>query len=507
MSDNVENRPPIRMQVGFAVLDGYIRLPYTLQSMLGELVDNALQAFEDNKKALKKNGVKKCIVDITYDSSRKSLRVKDNSSGLSYEDVTRAMDLGRTRERSPDDLGQFNLGLKAASIWACRVWTLKTKHLDEEKQLELIIDNDKLIREETGEIYQQWNEVAQSGRSGTTIEFDQLRYAFRKGQINDAKEFLASMYRFVLGKSLEINFNYDGTQSPITWENLVPHEENGKPLVYKFDEQTFEDEPRRVWGEIGILKVGEGKTSRGASGPNAGISIFRRNRGLPDQITPKAWKDSSLYGGKSNLQVQRIYGEVHFNDGRVSHMKDRIVDEDLMLVEIILNQLNVKHEIVQKALSIRTTEKEPKESAKAGIKKVLSILNASDLNTLLKKEIPPLDLIQENNEDTWKSLNLSQDDKLEFRVKAFLFDIWVKDLGEDSPFIVYQKEDDVKMKAVINQEHDFLTEHDFIQTDSYVYFLIVLLATRFKIENDDKNTMDEFFEVLDMIMRLKIDLS
>ena len=63
-------------------------------------------------------------------------------------------------------------------------------------------------------------------------------------------------------------------------------------------------------------------------------------------------------------------------------MKDRIVDDDLILIEIILKKLDTQYKIVEKALSIRSTVKEPKESAKAGIKKILSILNASDLNTL-----------------------------------------------------------------------------------------------------------------------------
>ena len=511
MPANKEDRAPIALNVGFGLLKGYRRLPYTLQSMLGELVDNAYQAFLDNKKALRKNGVDKCKVDITYDKSRDVLIVKDNSSGISYEEMCSAMDVGNGRERSEDSLGEVKVGLKAAAIWVCDYWTIKTKHLDEEKELELVVDNNKVINNQDGSLLQDWNEVAQSGKSGTRIEFDQLRYKFRDGQITTAIGYLASMYRNVLGKSLEISIfsrDRDTEGRPVIWEDLVPHQEGNKKFIYQFDEMTSEDEPRRVWGHIGILQSGEGKTSRGASGPNAGLSIFRRNRGLPGQITPQAWKGSHvIYGGQSNLQAQRIFGEIHFNDARVSHMKDRIVDDDLMLIEIMLKKLDAQHKIVEKALSIRSTAKEPKKSAKEGIKKVLSILNASDLNTLLKKEIPPLDLIQENNEDTWKDLNLSQDDKLEFSVRAFLFDIWIKDLGGDSPFIVYRKVDERKMEAVINQEHDFLTEHDFIKTDSYVYFLIVLLATRFKIENDDKNSMDEFFEVLDMIMRLKIELS
>ena len=36
------------------------------------------------------------------------------------------------------------------------------------------------------------------------------------------------------------------------------------------------------------FKTGDGKTSRGATGRNSGISIFRRRRGMPNQVTPRA---------------------------------------------------------------------------------------------------------------------------------------------------------------------------------------------------------------------------
>ena len=101
------------------------------------------------------------------------------------------------------------------------------------------------------------NEVAQSGRSGTRIEFDQLRYKFRDAQITTAITYLASMYRKVLGKSLEItvlNRDRDTEGRPVIWEDFVPHQEGNKKFVYQFDEMTNEDDPRRVWGKIGILQ-------------------------------------------------------------------------------------------------------------------------------------------------------------------------------------------------------------------------------------------------------------
>ena len=50
-------------------------------------------------------------------------------------------------------------------------------------------------------------------------------------------------------------------------------------------------------------------------------------------------------------------------------MKDRIVDDDY-IDRNNFKKLDTQYKIVEKALSIRSTVKELKESAKAGIKKI-----------------------------------------------------------------------------------------------------------------------------------------
>lgn len=509
MVKKAKDERSLEIKVSLASLEAYERLPYSLESMLGELIDNSYQAYEENKKALNKKGVKKVIVDITYDSSAGKLIVKDNSSGMTFDDVERAFDVGRTRERSDQSLGEFNIGLKAAAIWLCGSWEIKTKHLDEDRELNVLIDNDAIIKTQRGALTHNWNEVAQSGRSSTKFIFEELKYEFPDQQITKAIQFLASMYRMLLGNTLEINVttSNQGTRQ-VLWEPFQLHTtDKGKELKYTFDGTINESDPRRVSGWIGILKTGDGKTSRGATGKNSGISIFRRRRGMPNQVTPRAWKGSqSLFaGGVSNLAVQRIVGEVNFDEGRVSHMKDSIVDSDLVLLDLIFKGLNEEHQIKQTASKLRDKQPEDPSEKKDKLKSVLQILNSSDLNTLLQSDIPPLEAIEEKNDLVWESLDLQDEDKLDFKVKAFLFNVWVKDLSDTDPFIIYKKTDQYTMKAVINSAHDFITTNNFIGTDSYTYFLIVLLATRFKMDNDNKSSMDEFFEVLDMIMRLKIE--
>ena len=64
------------------------------------------------------------------------------------------MDVGNGRDRPEDSLGEFNVGLKAAAIWVCDYWTIKTKHLNEEKELELVVDNNKVINNQDGSLLQ-----------------------------------------------------------------------------------------------------------------------------------------------------------------------------------------------------------------------------------------------------------------------------------------------------------------------------------------------------------------
>ena len=70
--------------------------------------------------------------------------------------------------------------------------------------------------------------------------------------------------------------------------------------------------------------------------------------------------------------------------------------------------------------------------------------------------------------------------------------------------MAYKKISDTEIKAVINNDHPFLA-NSYVDFSSYYLMVIMQLCSRFKIEKDARYTMDDFFEVLDQMMRFKTE--
>lgn len=94
---------------------------YDLASALADIVDNSISA-----------GAKKIEIKPTWDKESSSIAVIDDGRGMSESTLHEAMRFGSTsptQKREPHDLGRFGLGLKTASIWACRRVTVLSKQL------------------------------------------------------------------------------------------------------------------------------------------------------------------------------------------------------------------------------------------------------------------------------------------------------------------------------------------------------------------------------------------
>jgi hypothetical protein len=91
-------------------------LGYDLPAAVADLVDNSLDAGAT-------------VVDIELDSEWRGsyLRVADNGVGMTEKQLDEAMRYGSARRYDGDDLGQFGLGLKTASLSQCRRLTVATR--------------------------------------------------------------------------------------------------------------------------------------------------------------------------------------------------------------------------------------------------------------------------------------------------------------------------------------------------------------------------------------------
>ena len=114
--------------------------------------------------------------------------------------------------------------------------------------------------------------------------------------------------------------------------------------------------------------------------------------------------------------------------------------------------------------------------------------------------IAPTEVIDNRIEQVFQSTK--NEDVQTYNLKNFLIKMVAGHLGDDKPFVSYKKVSDTEIKAVVNNDHPFLA-NSYVDFSSYYLIIIMQLCARFKIEKDERLTMDDYFEVLDQMMRFK----
>ena len=103
----------MNLGVGIGLLDNFASYPYTLHGTLGEFIDNSIQAYLDEKNKLKKvhkKNKEKPYVKIRYIKAKKRIEIIDNSTGISEEELDRALFVGTKKNRiaGEESLGKYN---------------------------------------------------------------------------------------------------------------------------------------------------------------------------------------------------------------------------------------------------------------------------------------------------------------------------------------------------------------------------------------------------------------
>jgi len=92
---------------------------YELPTALADLVDNSITA-----------SAKNIWIDFHWAGGESAITVTDDGSGMTAEELVAAMRPGSQnplKDRQPNDLGRFGLGLKTASFSQCRRVTVRSK--------------------------------------------------------------------------------------------------------------------------------------------------------------------------------------------------------------------------------------------------------------------------------------------------------------------------------------------------------------------------------------------
>ncbi|GHU54946.1 ATPase [Clostridia bacterium] len=110
----ITNEPPAK-----ALITGIRAIGYNFSTAVADIIDNSISAYATK-------------IDVITEAAGNAAFVEflDDGRGMSYEELENAMLLGSNRDGRPDseiELGRFGLGLKAASLSQCRVFTVISK--------------------------------------------------------------------------------------------------------------------------------------------------------------------------------------------------------------------------------------------------------------------------------------------------------------------------------------------------------------------------------------------
>ena len=452
-------------QLAHNLVASYKRLSYKAWYALAEFVDNSTQAYFNNKEVMDRQLLLEYTtlkIVIEYDRDQDMIRITDNSIGMNYEELSKAMTLG-SKPDIDDGRSQYGLGMKTAACWFGNNWHIKTSKLGDSKGYRIDVNVDKVANGETDLPEEEYSEDADSHY--TIIEINDLNSKLRTRTISKIRQYLRSIYRFDFEDySLQLYWQ----DELLTWESLKDNlyiTEDGEPFFTEFE---FKVDGKPVHGWVGVL--GKGYSSR----QNAGFSIIQARRVI--QGLPGGYKPATIFGdqddGRNDLVNQRVTGEIFLDGFAVSHTKDEILFQGNEEDELENKLKEVSEEAVYLARNIRFSKE---NISKNEILKGYTQTAVSSLEKELQSDVvndyvatvepPPENIIAKSYKRVEESITSDNDTYLEAKIgkgrNIITVNIFFSSNSEFEPYAIIElnpKKD--YLNIIINSLHPYFTEFE-----------------------------------------------
>ena len=387
------------LAVGPRAIGAYSRLSYTMWHALAEFIDNSTQSRFNYRNILDevlKSEATPLTVDITHDKLGKEIRIRDNSIGMSREDLQSALQIAHP---TPDSKGRskYGMGLKTAACWIGRKWKVITVEWSSGVEWTAEVDVEAVAN--GGKIPVRGREVSKDLHY-TEIVISDLNRRIQGRTEETLREYLGSMYRFdLLDESLKLTYGNIPIK-PVD-ERQYDTDEHGKPYKRNF-ETTINGHTVRGW--TAVLRQGEGGRKYG------GFSLFQNRRQI--QGFPNAWKPRKIFGGvddegANNLIAQRLTGVIELDGFDVSHTKDAILfkdDEQEMLEKFLFEQTADFRNWATRRRDTGRGKPWSRDKVKELLEGMRKEFTTDEIKDAAVDQLPPLETIIANNKRQVASL-------------------------------------------------------------------------------------------------------
>jgi hypothetical protein len=306
---------------------------------LGELVDNAIQSYLSNKKALREidpNFRLTVEIDISGEDGG-SITVTDHAAGIGAKDWERAF---RVAEPPADATGlsQFGVGMKASCCWFAKNWSVRTTALGEDVVRSIAFDIPAIVasRDESLRVETEQTDLKSHF---TVIEMTNLHRPVAARTIAKIRSYLGGIYRQFL-RDDEITIIVKGEKVKFAEPAVLVaprynDSRDGEPFTWRKDVDIRLESNRRVQGFVAVRETG---TAR-----QGGLALFYRGKVVTGS-GEEMYKPDDIYGGGNTFASQRLFGELHMDDFNVTYTKDALVwyDEEEEFIEALRAEIDAE---------------------------------------------------------------------------------------------------------------------------------------------------------------------
>lgn len=494
------------LSIGPAAIKNYSRMHYQMWYALAEFIDNSTQSRLNYgstiDEVLAKEGVP-LIVEVDYSPLKREITIKDNSIGMSYDDLVNALKIASPTK---DSVGRskYGMGMKTAACWIGNSWRIETCEWASGVEWSAVVDVDEIAKGNT-QVKLTSRKVSGDDHY-TRITISSLNRRIQKRTEETIKSYLGSIYRFDLAAGT-LKLLYGGDEIRPPEDMSFDTDPNGKPMRMEIPETKIGG--KTVKGFVGVLKQGSGGRKYG------GFSLFQNQRQI--QGFPNAWKPRNIFGGvddegANNLVAQRLTGLIELDQSfKVSHTKDAILyddDEEEQLEDFLEKLTKDYREYARKRRGDERGQPWKREKVRELIADMKNEFTSSELKDAITTSIlPPVETIAANNLKLVQ--NLDDSDRIgTIDVTALLkVEVWLRETSEFEPYVTLAADAHPGvMHVIINRLHPYYATLESSDTvDEGIRQYIYDAIAEYQVQHQTaKLNPDSVRRMKDQLLRAKV---